>query len=351
MLRLARCPARSLFKRPATPARQFSKSSILLGSSKKLEEETLQWYSPERFYPVNIGDIFHSSYQVLGNLGYGGYSTVWLCRDLGKAIIQQAYVALRVYERDSAYGKRETEVYKHLNVGSDHTGFVLSTYQSPVHPSLAMSLFELRNRSANKYLPEKLLKPTLVHILLALDFLHTEAHIAHTDLQSKNSMLSVEDESIISGDQVIHRSRALSIPRIHRRPILADFGEPLNYRAPKVVLRTPWLHKIDDLFEPGPLFYAQDSDKKNSDSHHLAEMIALLGPPPTDIIQKSKHESNLFDHQENWISTTDITPTSLEKLEVNLQGKDRELFLRFKRKMLQWRPEDRASAKGVLSDP
>jgi hypothetical protein len=47
-----------------------------------VEEEKLAWYSHDHFYPVKIGDVFHSKYQVVGKLGYGGYSTVWLCRDL-----------------------------------------------------------------------------------------------------------------------------------------------------------------------------------------------------------------------------------------------------------------------------
>lgn len=48
----------------------------------KMEEEKLAWYSKDNFFPVKIGDVFHSKYQVVGKLGYGGYSTVWLCRDL-----------------------------------------------------------------------------------------------------------------------------------------------------------------------------------------------------------------------------------------------------------------------------
>jgi serine/threonine-protein kinase SRPK3 len=47
-----------------------------------LEEETFSWYDPEVFYPVRIGEIFQSKYQVLGKLGYGSVSTAWLCRDL-----------------------------------------------------------------------------------------------------------------------------------------------------------------------------------------------------------------------------------------------------------------------------
>jgi hypothetical protein len=88
-------------------------------------------------------------------------------------------------------------------------------------------------------------------------------------------MLSVEDESIltdfeeaekanpsprkISGERIIYASRAPGIPKIHGRPVLADFGEarfistlgkkwedvqPWIYRAPEFVLRKPWDHRI-----------------------------------------------------------------------------------------------------------
>lgn len=113
---------------------------------------------------------------------------------------QHAYVTLKIYEHDSSHGRREKEVYKHLrNVNSSHIGSVLvrcaiddfqissaeNTYphQFLVHPPLAMSICELRNRTVDKVLPEDLLKPTLIHILLALDFLHTEAKIVHTDMR------------------------------------------------------------------------------------------------------------------------------------------------------------------------
>jgi hypothetical protein len=47
-----------------------------------LEEESFSWYSRETFYPVRIGQVFKTRYQVLLKLGYGSVSTVWLCRDL-----------------------------------------------------------------------------------------------------------------------------------------------------------------------------------------------------------------------------------------------------------------------------
>jgi len=42
---------------------------------------------------------------------------------------------------------------------------------------------------------------------------------------------------------------------------------------------------------------------------------------------------------------------SLDRSEENLEGKRKEEFLEFIRGMLQWRPEDRKTAKQLLDDP
>jgi hypothetical protein len=49
---------------------------------RQFEEETNLGYKAEKFYPVRIGEIFLSRYEVLAKLGFGMCSTVWLCRDL-----------------------------------------------------------------------------------------------------------------------------------------------------------------------------------------------------------------------------------------------------------------------------
>ncbi|KAJ5718676.1 protein kinase [Penicillium malachiteum] len=236
-----------------------------------------------------------------------------------------------------------------------------------------MSLCELRHRAKGKMLPEELLKPTLIHIILALDILHTEAGVVHTG----NIMLGVEDESIlvdfeeaeiskpsprkVVDGRVIYASRDLGIPKIHGRPVLSDFGQArfsstlgkcwedvqsLNYRAPEVILRIPW-----DLFERGHLFYARDSNGKFSDSHHLARLIAIPGPPPKEMLQRSEYADRFFNCDGNWKGAAEIPCTSLEKLESNLQDTQQRSFLCFMRKMLQWQPENRASAKELLADP
>ena len=52
-----------------------------LDPSLLVEEEMVHGYKAERSYPVRIGDPFHNRYKVIGKLGYGSASTVWLCHD------------------------------------------------------------------------------------------------------------------------------------------------------------------------------------------------------------------------------------------------------------------------------
>lgn len=74
--------ARRLLK-GSLPPRQFRTTGFqVIDNSRLIEEETLEDYTPEEFYPVRIGEIFKAQYQVVGKLGYGSSGTVWLCRDL-----------------------------------------------------------------------------------------------------------------------------------------------------------------------------------------------------------------------------------------------------------------------------
>ena len=74
---------RSLLSRAPSPARSFPSSGfVTIPVSEKVEEEKFEWYSPTRFYPARIGQVFESRYQVVSKVGYGTSSTVWLGRDL-----------------------------------------------------------------------------------------------------------------------------------------------------------------------------------------------------------------------------------------------------------------------------
>ena len=49
---------------------------------KILEEEQFDEFKAGQYYPVKIGDVYDSKYQILGKLGFGTTSTVWLARNL-----------------------------------------------------------------------------------------------------------------------------------------------------------------------------------------------------------------------------------------------------------------------------
>lgn len=71
-----------LFGRPWNPL-EFPKSGFLpITLDSTVDEESLPDYVPSHFYPVHIGETFRDRYQIVGKLGFGRTSTVWLPRDL-----------------------------------------------------------------------------------------------------------------------------------------------------------------------------------------------------------------------------------------------------------------------------
>ena len=70
-------------RRAPSPPIHFKYTNYeVISATQKLEEEYFDDYRTGKYYPVRIGDVFASKYQVLGKLGFGVSSTVWLARDL-----------------------------------------------------------------------------------------------------------------------------------------------------------------------------------------------------------------------------------------------------------------------------
>lgn len=79
---------------PLQTDRRDMATSATTSHSKPIEEETLSDYDAEHFYPVHIGDTLNARYSVLGKLGYGVTSTVWLCRDLENIYDRRSFSSL-----------------------------------------------------------------------------------------------------------------------------------------------------------------------------------------------------------------------------------------------------------------
>ncbi|KAJ5183725.1 hypothetical protein N7492_001341 [Penicillium capsulatum] len=181
--------------------------------------------------------------------------------------------------------------------------------------------------------------------------------------------------------------------------------QPNIYRVPEVILEAPWADSVDiwnagcvvryhsrrsmpsangdqiwDLFEGGSLFSGWDPEfqkyefQKYRSRAHLAEMIRLLGPPPTVLLAPGDSSRKFFSEKSNlidlpmrifmlrsghlWVLIVGdlcaVIPigehTPLEQRESNLEGEDQKVFLRLVRKTLQWEPERRKSAGELEQD-
>ena len=110
------------------------------------------------------------------------------------------YAALKIYAHDLVSESdvtNESAIYKHISMARNpnHPGkeyiraiqdsFYLTsgagnTHQCLVHDVLSNDIQDLRYRHPDRKFPEDMLRPILIQLLVALDFLHTECHIIHT---------------------------------------------------------------------------------------------------------------------------------------------------------------------------
>ncbi|KFY06982.1 hypothetical protein V492_07560 [Pseudogymnoascus sp. VKM F-4246] len=407
----------------------------VLDNAYLLEEETYSWYSPEETYHVRIGEVFQSRYQVLGKLGFGSVSTAWLCRDL----IGHEYVTLKVFISGHRQAQNEEKVYRYLEtIMTNHPGVarirsLRDSFQLPgiresheclIHDALGLTLGEIREMSDGQKVSTDLLKPFTKCLLVALDFLHTKAHVVHTgqlfyyltellhrltfcgaDIQEGNVMLAIKDDAIfktfeqeemdepslrkVDGDRVIYASRALDVPDDASHVVLCDFGDaqfgskayggevmPDLYRAPEIVLGIPWNEKIDiwavgmmvwDLYEGKHMFKERLPSTMESVPAHIARMIALMGPPPVELLKRGQFSYTFFDEDGelgstkrvkvhlpclgNFTSDVKVEDTSLEEEEENSEGEQKTAFLKFLRGIVQWVLEERNTARELMNDP
>ncbi|OJD10766.1 CMGC/SRPK protein kinase [Emergomyces pasteurianus Ep9510] len=339
----------------------------------------LPGYHPADYYPAQIGQVLADRYQIVGKLGYGVASTVWLGRD----IQESKYVSLKISTAEYSTRNNEINIYKQLDSAAsqtDHFGKTLyrqlygffkitaphgTTHTCLVQQPLGQSMDQYLDLRRSRLLSTDLLKPMLRNLLIGLDFVHV-AGVVHTDIQSKNLLFPIKDDASfrhfeetelkepaprkILDDRTIYMTRR--IPLTPTVPIMTDFGDarlidktqpgefimPHHYRAPEVILNMEWNDKVD-IWNVAVL-----------EAIRIAEMIAIMGPPPMEYLERSEACEVFWDENGKWKNLTPIPDITLESLAVDIQGEDKKGFLSFLRKILRWVPEERPTAGELVYD-
>jgi len=199
----------------------------ILGSDDD-EQEDPKDYVKGGYHPVKIGDLFHNRYHVVRKLGWGHFSTVWLCWDLN----DKKFVALKVVKSAAHYTETALDEIKLLKCvrESDEADpyrercvqllddFKISgvngTHVCMVFEVLGHNLLKFIIRSNYQGIPLYNVKLIMKQVFEGLHYLHTKCKIIHTDIKPENVLICVDESHIrkIAADATYFHKMGMKLP-------------------------------------------------------------------------------------------------------------------------------------------
>jgi len=199
----------------------------ILGSDDD-EQEAPSDYVKGGYHPVKIGDLFHNRYHVIRKLGWGHFSTVWLCWDL----TDKKFVALKVVKSASHYTETALDEIKLLkcvretdenDALRERTVMLLDDFKiSGVNGTHVCMVFEVLGHNLLKFIirnnyqgmPLQNVKIMMKQVLEGLHYLHTKCQIIHTDIKPENVLVCVDESHIkrIAAEATQHQKLGLKLP-------------------------------------------------------------------------------------------------------------------------------------------
>ncbi|XP_045144881.1 SRSF protein kinase 2 [Echinops telfairi] len=178
----------------------------ILGSDDEEQEDPAD-YCKGGYHPVKIGDLFNGRYHVIRKLGWGHFSTVWLCWDMqGKR-----FVAMKVVKSAQHYTETALDEIKLLKCvresdpsdpKKDMVVQLIDDFKiSGMNGIHVCMVFEVLGHHLLKWiiksnyqgLPVRCVKSIIRQVLQGLDYLHSKCKIVHTDIKPENILMCVDD--------------------------------------------------------------------------------------------------------------------------------------------------------------
>ncbi|KAF9518254.1 hypothetical protein BS47DRAFT_1379973 [Hydnum rufescens UP504] len=370
------------------------------------------------FYPATLGDNLNSTYTIVQKLGWGQHSNVWLAKHEGHTTQAEVRRSQNIdCTRNASAMQLSDELGllqlvrevagKSRNPGRRHVvtlidSFKLSSTQGN-HLCLVHEVMGRFPKVNGVGLPIPLVKAVAKQLLQALDFLHHECHVIHTDLKPDNFLVKLDNvetavelqkenlDPIVSGI-----SPKLSRPAILSRPLralssgellnlvqspkfdvqLTDFGtavatnglhpeliQPFALRAPEIILGREFGTSADiwnlgclaslifEFLTGRWLFAPRGGPTWTAEAYHLAHMPGMAGEEfDAAYFRTAKHFGEYFNNDSKLRLQVEGKPT-LEKAlrNYNIVGDDElPLCISFLQSMLRLRPSDRAAATDLI---
>ena len=195
-------------------------------------DEDADSYKLGGYHPVEIGEVYNKRYKIVEKMGWGHFSTVWLCLDLQVQKVNTSqdssaaetkrplYVAMKIQKsashyRDAAFDEIELlqstvvattkeEVVKEHGAGYNSRVVILLDdfeHKGPngkhvcmVFEMLGENLLRVIKNFNYKGMSMEIVRNFTREICIGLDFLHRHCQIIHTDLKPENILVATPCE-------------------------------------------------------------------------------------------------------------------------------------------------------------
>mmetsp|Transcript_39030 Transcript_39030/g.71655 ORF Transcript_39030/g.71655 Transcript_39030/m.71655 type:complete len:474 (+) Transcript_39030:107-1528(+) len=392
----------------------YSEYTVATSEEKKKPEDKDRKKDDIVHFNWKEGMVLNSRYRVLGLLGDGTFGRVLLAADQRKerelrkvAGSEVAVKVVRDVEKYTRSAKREAKLLEDIQDADPQgkKGCVLLTdafmhegrFYCLVCEALGLSLYDVLKRNHYRGFWMQDIQSMALQCLEALEFLHGNLHMAHTDLKLENVLFQsaadlrparfLREEFWQSSEAAAGSSRRRQ-QQLHDyfRPAstrikLIDFGNATyenehhstvintrQYRAPEVILQVGWNERAD-LWSVGcilmELYTGQLLFRTHENCEHLALMERILEALPAHMLQRASRNAKeeflrkASEQGELWAlryPELASSPASQQHVKCQRQLRDQVLpehrsLAELTREILRIDPTKRTAARQALRHP
>uniref|UniRef100_A0A1I8BYQ0 non-specific serine/threonine protein kinase n=1 Tax=Meloidogyne hapla TaxID=6305 RepID=A0A1I8BYQ0_MELHA len=311
------------------------------------------------YHPVRLGELFNRRYLVLRKLGWGQFSTVWMCSDAGTTVETERYVALKIVKSHRDFTEAAMDEIKLLKA-------VRETDPND----------EGRQRVIQLLDTFKIIGVNGTHICMIFEgmaYLHDRCKIIHTDIKPENVLVALDPRDVakmankIKNNERNNYDENMELNELNVK--IADLGnacwtfhhyteniQTRQYRAPEVLLGSGFDTAADiwsvacmtfELATGDYLFEPHSHPLWSRDEDHLAHIIELLGPLPTEVFKRGRFWKDFFHRSGRLLRIPTLRPWPLVEVlsdKYSFNPKEAIAFCNFLLPLLELEPERRAKA-------